>query len=43
MSELINCGERTIQKLGRIAIKDILKKNNIEDGDVVEVYIKKVK
>jgi hypothetical protein len=39
---LINCGERTIQKTGRISIKDILKKYVIKEGEKVEVFLKKV-
>ncbi len=38
---LINCGERKIQKLGRIAISDILESNGLKEGEVVEVFIKK--
>ena len=41
MFDLINCGERKIQKLGRIAIKDVLERNGIKEGDSVEVYLKK--
>lgn len=41
MNDLINCGERKIQKLGRVAIKDILESNGLKEGDVVEVFIKK--
>ncbi len=42
MSTCINCGERTVQANGRIAFSDICKNNDIEKGDVVEVFIKKV-
>ena len=42
-AELINCGQRFLQKGGfRISLKDICKINNIKEGDAVEVYIKKV-
>ena len=37
---LINCGERTIQKEFRVVLRDICKKHNIKEHDVVEVYIK---
>jgi len=39
---LINCGERTIQVLGRISIKDILEDKGLNIGDKVEVFLKKV-
>lgn len=43
MSEkCINCGERTVQGNLRIALADICNKNNIEKGDTIEVYIRKV-
>ncbi len=38
---MINCGERKIQKLGRLAIKDVLEGNGLKEGDIVEVFIKK--
>ncbi len=38
---MINAGERKIQKLGRIAIKDILENNDLKIGDSVEVFLKK--
>jgi hypothetical protein len=40
--ELINCGQRTIQVMGRIAIKDIMETNNLKVGDKIEVFLKKV-
>ncbi len=43
MSNYINCGERTIQGNGRIAFSDICKNNDIGKGDVIEVFIRKVK
>ena len=35
----INCGERRIQKLFRIAIHDVCARYGIKEGDVVEVFI----
>ena len=43
IDDLINCGERKVQKIGRIAIKDIIDRYSIKEGDPVEVFIKKVK
>ena len=40
--DLINCGERTVQAKHRIALGDIFKSHGIEQGDCVEVYIKRV-
>lgn len=40
---LINCGERKIQKMGRLAIKDVLRSNGLKEGDIVEVFIKKLR
>lgn len=40
--DLINCGQRTVQKTGRIAIGDILASNDLKVGDTVEVFLKKV-
>ena len=37
---LINCGERTVQAVHRVALGDIFKSRGIEKGDTVEVYIK---
>lgn len=42
MNDLINCGERTIQEQGRIAIKEVLDANGLKKGDRVEVFLKKV-
>lgn len=42
LSELINCGERKVQKIGRIALKDIIDRYGIKEGDVIEVFIKKI-
>ena len=39
--DLINCGERTVQILHRIALQDICRTHGIKPGDNVEVYIKK--
>ena len=41
MSDLINCGERNIQKLFRITLKDVCERYEIKEGDAVEVFIKK--
>lgn len=41
-SDLINCGERKIQTLFRIALKDICERHDIVEGGVVEVYIRKI-
>lgn len=39
----INCGQRVLQKGGfRISLKDICKIHNIDEGEPIEVYIKKV-
>lgn len=40
MQKLIECGERTVQKLGRISIADIMKTHELEPGDVVVVDVK---
>lgn len=40
--EFINCGERTLQVKYRVALRDICQKNGIGEGDIIEVYIKKV-
>lgn len=39
--KLINCGERRIQVLSRIALRDICERHWIDVGDIVEVYIRK--
>jgi len=39
--DLINCGERKIQTLFRIALKDICERYGILEGDAVEVFIRK--
>jgi len=36
----INCGERNIQTMYRVSIKDICDKYGINIGDSVEVFIK---
>ncbi len=43
MSKLINCGQRKIQKIGRISIKDIMNRYELKEGDVIEVYIKETR
>lgn len=40
MKKLIECGECTVQKLGRISIAGVMKKNNIEPGDTVIVDLR---
>jgi len=40
--QVINCGERRVQTLSRIAIQDICQAHNITVGDRVEVWIKKI-
>ena len=42
MSEMINCGERMVQSIGRIALKDMLERHGIKKGDHIEVFIKKI-
>lgn len=42
MTELINCGERRIQTIGRISINDMMERYELNEGDHVEVFIKKV-
>ena len=39
--DFINCGERTVQILHRIALQDICRAHGIKPGDNVEVWIKK--
>lgn len=39
----INCGERKVQTGFRVVLRDICKRYGINEGDSVEVYIKKVK
>ncbi len=38
---LINCGERKIQIHSRIALTDICTRYDIQEGDAVEVFIRK--
>lgn len=40
---LIDCGERNIQKKFRIVLRDICKRHKIPEGAAVVVYIKIVK
>ena len=40
--ELINCGERRVNKRYRIVITDIAKEHDIPEGDIIEVFIKKI-
>ena len=39
--DIVNCGERKIQTLFRIALKDICERHGIQEGDAVEVFIRK--
>jgi len=39
---LINCGERTVQVMHRVALKDITTAHGIKQGDRIEVFIRKV-
>ena len=39
---VINCGERTVQALYRVALQDICTAHGIDVGTRVEVWIKKV-
>lgn len=41
-TKMINCGTRNVQILHRIALRDICNMYDIEQGDLVEVYIRKV-
>ena len=43
LEDLINCGERTVQKLYRVSLRDVCERYDIKEGDAVEVYIKPVK
>jgi hypothetical protein len=38
--KIINCGQRTIQSMYRISIRDICTAYNIKKGQKVEVWIK---
>jgi len=42
LQETINCGQRLVQHKFRITLMDICKRNNINEGDVIEVFIQKV-
>lgn len=42
MEETINCGQRLIQTGFRVTLRDICKRNDIDEGDVIEVFIQKV-
>lgn len=43
LDEVIECGQRTIQKNYRVALRDICELNNINEGDSIVIYIKKNK
>lgn len=38
---LINCGQRKVQKDFRVVIRDVCLFNDIKEGDIIEVFIKK--
>lgn len=42
-TKLVNCGQRTVQSMYRVSIRDICTSENISIGDKIEVYIRKVK
>jgi len=39
-NELINCGERRVQREKRISLRDILDRYAVKEGGVIEVFIK---
>ena len=41
--KLINCGQRTVQSMYRVSLRDICTGEKIKVGDKIEVFIKKVK
>lgn len=41
LSEVIECGQRKVQTLYRVSLRDICENNEIEVGDIVTIYIKK--
>ncbi len=38
--DLINCGERKVQREKRISLRDILDRYHVNEGDAIEVFIK---
>lgn len=43
LDEVIECGERTVQKNYRVAMRDICENNYIKEGDIIIIYVKKKK
>jgi hypothetical protein len=43
LSEVIECGERTVQRDYRVALRDICENNYIKEGDIIIIYVKKKK
>lgn len=43
LNDVIECGERTVQKNYRVAIRDICENNYIKEGDIIIIYVKKKK
>jgi hypothetical protein len=43
LDEVIECGQRKVQRDFRVSLRDICENNNIVEGDIIIVYIKKVK
>ncbi len=43
LNEVIEAGQRKVQRDYRISIRDICENNNIEEGDIVIIYVKKSK
>ena len=41
-ADFINCGERRVQQLKRISLKDVLDDYEIEVGSKIEVFIRKI-
>jgi len=41
-ASLINGGQRTIQVRGHITIKDLMEANGLNEGEKVEVYLRRV-
>lgn len=39
----INCGQRTVQTMYRVSLRDICTSEGIEIGDKIEIFIKKTK
>lgn len=43
MNDTINAGERRVQKMYRVSIQDICKTHGIAEGDMVEIWVRKIK